>query len=67
MIHLNHQVRNPDFNRPRELGHDITLMKLKTKLTFNDRIQPVCVATKDDDLKEGDIMYTTGWGRLSGE
>lgn len=48
----------------RELRNDIALVKLKNKITFNDNVGPVCVASGPKDFG-GMSGYVTGYGTLN--
>jgi len=43
-----------------KVGHDIALIKLSEKLTFDEFVQPIARAV--DDLKEGTRCTASGWG-----
>lgn len=43
---------------------DLALIYLKTKVTFNDRVRPICLGTFTD-LKPGKICSVAGWGSSS--
>ena len=48
------------FSSDGDIGHDIALIKLSEKLTFNEFVQPIARAV--DDLKEGTRCTASGWG-----
>lgn len=45
--------------------YDIALMHLKESLTFNDRIQPVCLPNEDTHFDIGKVCTISGWGKTS--
>ncbi|XP_058808146.1 trypsin-1-like [Phymastichus coffea] len=42
--------------------HDIALMKLKTKIDFNERTQPVALFEQNEKCDVGTIATISGWG-----
>ncbi len=47
------------------IDNDIMLFKLAEDIEFNDAVSPVCLPTSsDDELSDGIIVQTTGWGRV---
>ncbi len=41
------------------------MLKLKGSYTFNDFIQPACLAHKDWTLPDGFLCVVSGWGMTS--
>jgi len=48
----------------RTMDNDITLVRLKTPLTFNNYVQPVCLPTAP--VAVGTKCVVTGWGDTTG-
>ena len=44
--------------------HDIALIELKTDLTFDSTVAPVCIAVQD--VPPGTMCIATGWGLTLG-
>jgi len=54
---------HPKYN-PSKVVYDITLLKLKTPVSFTDHISPICLpAALQEDLPDaGSNVFVTGWG-----
>ncbi|XP_020912658.2 serine protease 30 [Exaiptasia diaphana] len=57
-------IRHPNFNQKKspKFDYDIALLKLKNKITYNDKVRPICLPRKR--FPDGENCYATGWGRL---
>lgn len=44
--------------------NDIALIHTATRISFDERTQPIKLATKDSGLKAGDKVTLTGWGSV---
>uniref|UniRef100_A0A8C5WE19 Peptidase S1 domain-containing protein n=1 Tax=Leptobrachium leishanense TaxID=445787 RepID=A0A8C5WE19_9ANUR len=44
------------------INNDITLIKLSSAVTQNNRVSPVCLAATSDAFNGGERCVTTGWG-----
>ncbi|XP_018423264.1 PREDICTED: chymotrypsinogen A-like isoform X1 [Nanorana parkeri] len=53
--------RHPQYNSV-SIINDITLIKLASPATFNNRVSPVCLAAGSDVFNGGERCVTTGWG-----
>ena len=56
-------VRHEDY----KLGSydaDIALVKLESPVKYNAFIKPVCLPEQDDNERNGESCYVTGWGKL---
>lgn len=42
---------------------DIALVRLKTPVTFNKYVQPICLPKHNFSLKVGTQCWVTGWGK----
>lgn len=42
---------------------DIALVKLQTKITFSDKVRPICLADDSTDLSPGRQCWAAGWGK----
>jgi secreted trypsin-like serine protease len=59
-------IMHPQYGKPKQFSHDMSLLQLSQPLTFTDHIQPVCLPANEDDLLvEGKDMIVTGWGATS--
>lgn len=56
-------IANENYN-PYRLAHDVGLIKLKEKIIFNDKVQPIELPTSDN-LDETFPAIASGWGRLA--
>ncbi|XP_018423262.1 PREDICTED: chymotrypsinogen A-like [Nanorana parkeri] len=56
--------RHPQYNSV-SIINDITLIKLASPATFNNRVSPVCLAAGVDVFNGGERCVTTGWGYTS--
>ncbi|KAM8835511.1 transmembrane protease serine 2-like [Synchiropus picturatus] len=56
---INHEKYDPDSN-----DNDITLLKLRSPLTFTDNVRPVCLPNFGADLSPERQAWITGWGAL---
>jgi len=43
-------------------GRDVALVKLRSPVTWSDRIQPVCLPYAGFQFSSGTLCYVTGWG-----
>ncbi|CBY30493.1 unnamed protein product [Oikopleura dioica] len=55
---------NPNWEK-RGKQQDVCMLKLKGSYTFNDFIQPACLAHKDWALPDGFLCVVSGWGMTS--
>ncbi|XP_056383386.1 chymotrypsinogen A-like [Hyla sarda] len=46
-------------------ANDITLLKLSSAASFNNRVAPVCIAASADVFNGGERCVTTGWGYVN--
>ncbi|XP_041812277.1 transmembrane protease serine 9 [Chelmon rostratus] len=46
------------------VDNDISLLKLSSPVTFNNYIQPVCLAAPGSSFHSGTDTWVTGWGRI---
>ncbi|KXJ23513.1 Coagulation factor XI [Exaiptasia diaphana] len=55
-------IEHPKYDESKrpKYDYDIKLLKLKTKIQFNDKVRPICLPTKR--FKDGGNCYATGWG-----
>nr|DBA29546.1 TPA: hypothetical protein GDO54_009768 [Pyxicephalus adspersus] len=53
--------RHPSYNS-QTTSNDITLIKLSSPATYNNRVSPVCLAAGADVFNGGERCVTTGWG-----
>ncbi|XP_043937309.1 chymotrypsinogen A-like [Protopterus annectens] len=53
--------RHPNYNSY-TINNDITLLKLSSKVSFNNRISPVCLPASSDNFPGGMLCVTSGWG-----
>ncbi|XP_043935039.1 chymotrypsinogen A-like [Protopterus annectens] len=54
-------LTHPDWNIFTK-NNDLTLLKLKTRVTITSRISPVCLAKSSQEFPGGMTCVTTGWG-----
>ncbi|XP_065084986.1 CLIP domain-containing serine protease C9-like isoform X3 [Ochlerotatus camptorhynchus] len=54
--------RHPRYARSRRLN-DIALIELRTSITLNSNVQPVCLYTEKKELPEMQDLIVTGWGK----
>nr|AAI10118.1 Zgc:123295 [Danio rerio] len=57
-------INHPNYNNPSN-DNDIALVKLDSSVTFNDYIEPVCLAAAGNTYAAGTLSWVTGWGKLS--
>jgi len=55
-------IEHPKYNPYANHDYDLALIKLKTPLTFNQRVRPVCFPKFD--FSSDTNCYVTGWGHL---
>jgi len=55
---------HPGYKRGDAMIHDIALLKLKTKITFTDGVQPVCLPEATQTWDEDVMFLVSGWGGL---
>lgn len=66
-IRVDNVYMHPQFNRPRD-DFDFGLIRLKTKITFNEKKQPIkMVDFGDADFATGTIVFASGWGETKDE
>ncbi|VDP05014.1 unnamed protein product [Soboliphyme baturini] len=51
----------PGYGRPMQTSNDIAVLKLKEKLTFNQKVNSVCLAERD--VADNTQCVVSGWGR----
>lgn len=56
-------IRHTEFNKTGYMENDIAVLKLKTNITFNDKVRPICLPTKR--FPDGENCYATGWGWIN--
>ena len=52
-------IKHPDYSKAIE-DYDLALIKLRSPLTYNKRVRPVCLPKFD--FPSGTNCYVTGWG-----
>ncbi|XP_038161379.1 testisin [Cyprinodon tularosa] len=57
-------IVHPNYNSTL-YNNDIALMKLSTLVTFNNFIQPVCLASNTSQFFNATSCWITGWGKLA--
>jgi len=59
-------IMHSQYNRPKQMAHDMALLKLSSPITYTDHIQPVCLPTNINDVLAGNVnLIVTGWGATS--
>ena len=53
-------ITHPSYNPHASHDYDLALIKLKSPLTYNNRVRPVCFP--QFDFASGTRCYVTGWG-----
>uniref|UniRef100_A0A8C5N1I5 Ovochymase-2 n=1 Tax=Leptobrachium leishanense TaxID=445787 RepID=A0A8C5N1I5_9ANUR len=56
--------KHPNFNPNKPINYDIAIVMLDGNITFDERIQPVCLPNPDDIFEPGFLCVALGWGRL---
>jgi len=58
--------QHPDYN-PNTISHDITIIRMPEKVTFSERIKPICLPNRYylDKIFLGDDVKVSGWGKTS--
>ncbi|KAM8939174.1 ovochymase-2 [Pelodytes ibericus] len=56
--------KHPNFNPSRPINYDIAVLELNGYITFDDKIQPICLPNPDDVFEPGFLCVALGWGRL---
>lgn len=57
-------IINPGYKTD-EAVDDVALLKLATPLTFDERVQPICLATHYEEVP-GEEGFVVGYGRFNG-
>ncbi|RXN14920.1 serine protease 27-like protein [Labeo rohita] len=60
---VNNIIAHNAYN-PNSYDNDIALLHLSSPVTFNDYIQPVCLAAQSSNFPSGTKGWITGWGRI---
>ncbi|KXJ23469.1 Plasma kallikrein [Exaiptasia diaphana] len=57
-------IKHPNYDESKspKFDYDITLLKLKKNINFNDKVRPICLPKKR--FPDGENCYVTGWGYL---
>lgn len=55
-------IIHPFYDAFNHHDYDVALLKMKTNITYNDRVRPICLPTQD--YPAGSSCYITGWGHL---
>uniref|UniRef100_A0A336M3B4 CSON009631 protein n=1 Tax=Culicoides sonorensis TaxID=179676 RepID=A0A336M3B4_CULSO len=63
VIQANRVINHPQYNS-RTFDNDVSIVKLVSGLTYNDRVQPVPLATPQTFIPDGAIARIAGWGDL---
>lgn len=63
-ISVSQIIPHPDYDSS-TFDNDICLLKLSSKVTFSNYIQPVCVTDTNTGPSDGSSVWVTGWGTLS--
>jgi secreted trypsin-like serine protease len=59
-------IMHPQYNQPKQMAHDMSLLRLSSPITYTDHIQPVCLPSNIDDVLVGNVnLIVTGWGATS--
>ncbi|XP_078342560.1 serine protease 1-like isoform X2 [Oculina patagonica] len=53
-------IKHPQYAAHKNHDYDLALIKLKSPLTYNNRVRPVCLPKFDFDV--GTNCFVTGWG-----
>lgn len=61
--HRVEEVKRHEHFKEEEKFNDIALMRVRDKFQFNDKVQPIKLAT--DDIPDDTTVEFTGWGRVS--
>ncbi|XP_008562319.1 PREDICTED: chymotrypsinogen B2-like, partial [Galeopterus variegatus] len=61
VLKISKVFKNPSYNSI-SINNDITLVKLSTSATFNEKVSAVCLPSSSDDFPAGKLCVTTGWG-----
>lgn len=61
---LSQIIVHPNFNNTL-YNNDLALMKLSSSVTFNNFIQPICLASNLSRFFNATSCWITGWGKLS--
>ena len=61
-IQIAKYVTHPGYKSPK-VYYDLALAKLAQKITFNQRIQAICLPT--EPVGENELVTVQGWGRSS--
>lgn len=56
-------VWHPDFEYSK-MDSDIAILWLSRPLTFSDRVAPLELMAKNEEIPDGDLTVVTGWGNL---
>ena len=56
-------ITHPDYAPHNSHDYDLALIKLKSPLTYNKRVRPVCFPKFD--FPSGTKCYVTGWGHTA--
>ncbi|XP_042871424.1 uncharacterized protein LOC122252818 [Penaeus japonicus] len=52
---------HPDYSKP-ALQNDIAVLRLSSRLNYNERIRPICLPTSDVNVQD-QLATVSGWGR----
>ena len=61
---IDFHVRHPKHDPPK-VSYDIALVKLVQKVTFNQRIQAICLPSSPQTIGGGVLVTVQGWGKSS--
>ena len=57
-------IDHPNYSRA-TLNNDISILKLKTPITWSNKVRPVCLPSDASKSYAGVTGVASGWGRLS--
>ncbi|KAI1699018.1 trypsin domain-containing protein [Ditylenchus destructor] len=62
-VKIKRSINHPEFHRPKR-NLDIALAELSEPLTFNDKVQPICLVKKYKEVRHS-MAVVIGWGSYS--
>ena len=61
-IQVSELYQHAEFNLTGKINKDISLLKLSSRLQFNNFVRPACL--KDEEVPPGTDCIASGWGHL---
>ncbi|XP_050312707.1 phenoloxidase-activating factor 1-like isoform X2 [Anthonomus grandis grandis] len=56
-------IPHPSYSGQNSRTHDIALVRLSENVQYSAYVQPICLPTPNESLRDGEITVVAGWGK----